>query len=210
MERIEAQIKFQSPFGALVSGPSMSGKSTLIHNFLTDPELVFEKVPQRIVYVYSSWQDSFDDLKHIEFVTDLDKVLDEDFFDPGKRNCLVLDDQMEEISSNAKASKLFTKFIHHKNISVFFLVQNLFRQGKSMRDITLNCQYIILFKSNRDVNQIKVLGNQIGEKNLIQAYEKAIKVPYGYLLVDLHPKSNERLKFQTNLFHPHRTVFISR
>ncbi len=57
----------------------------------------------------------------MEFISSLDKVLDEDFFDSKVRNFLVIDDKMEKISNNRKASKLFTKYIHHKNISVFFL-----------------------------------------------------------------------------------------
>jgi hypothetical protein len=147
-------------------------------------------------------------MHHVEFVSTLDKVLEEDFFDGKVRNCLILDDQMEEIANNKNASKLFTKYIHHKNISVFFLVQNLFRQGKSMKDITLNCQYIILFKSNRDVGQIQILGRQLGVKHLVEAYEKAIKVPYGYLLVDLHPKTETLLKLQSNIFSPYRKIYV--
>ena len=61
---------------------------------------------------------------------------------------------MEELSADKKASTLFTKDMHHKNITVIFAVQKLFKQGKSKRDIALNCQVIVLFKSPRDVQQI--------------------------------------------------------
>jgi septin family protein len=196
MEIITANIKFQCPFGAMVSGPSMSGKSTLIFNMLNNTELVFSPIPQRIVYVYGAWQDNFNNFNNVEFISSLAKVLEEDFFDPKINNLLVLDDLMEEISSNPKASRLFTKSIHHKNLSVLFLVQNLFRQGKAMRDIALNCQYIILFKNNRDVNQIKLLSRQLGLSHMVQAYACAIKEPYGYLLIDLHPKTPDILKLQ--------------
>ena len=56
---------------------------------------------------------------------------------------------MEELSGDKKASTLFTKDMHHKNVTVIFVVQNLFKQGRSMRDI------IVLFKSPRDVQQIR-------------------------------------------------------
>jgi hypothetical protein len=204
MEHVSANIKLQSPFGALISGPSMSGKSTLVFDMLCNPSLVFSSLPKRIVYVYGTWQEIFSEIKNIEFISSLDKVLDEDFFDSKVCNFLIIDDMMEEISNNLKASKLFTKYIHHKNISVFFLVQNLFRQGKAMRDIVLNCQYIFLFKSARDVGQVQLLGRQLGLKHLVLAYESAIKEPYGYLFIDLHPKTPSVLKLQSNIFGQRR------
>ena len=200
MERVTANIKLQSPFGALISGPSMSRKSTLIFNMLTNPSKIFNSTPKRIVYVYGAWQPAFEEIPEIEFISSLDKVLHEDFFDSSICNFLVLDDMMDEISNNANASKLFTKYIHHKNISVFFLVQNLFRQGKAMRDIVLNCQYMFLFRNARDVGQIQLLARQLGLRHLVPAYEAAIKDPYGYLFIDLHSKTPSTLKLQSNLF----------
>ncbi len=207
MERIKANLKLQTPFGALISGPSQSGKSSLLFNILSDPSLIFDHVPQRIVYVYGIWQELFDSESSIEFVSSLDKVLDDDFFDTKIRNCLIIDDKMEEMSSHSKASRLFSKYIHHSNVSVFFVVQNLFRQGKAMRDIVLNCQYIILFKSNRDVGQIQLLGRQLGLKHLVPSYEICIKEPFSYLFIDLHPRTPALLQLQTNLFG-YRKVFL--
>ena len=60
---------------------------------------------------------------------------------------LIIDDLMEELSNNKELSVLFTREMHHKNITVFFLVQNLYKQGKSMKDVALNCQMLMLFKS---------------------------------------------------------------
>ena len=209
MERIRANIRFQCPFGALVCGPSMSGKSTLMFDMLNDPDLVFDPVPQRVVYVYGAWQDAFDKYEKIEFVSSLDKVLEEDYFNSKLNNVLILDDMMEEIVNNPKASRLFTKYIHHKNISVFFLVQNLFRQGKAMRDIALNCQYIILFKSGRDVGQIQLLGRQLGLKHLVTAYDTAIKEPFGHILIDLNPRTPAALKLQSHIFS-YRRIYLKK
>ena len=182
----------------MVSGPSQSGKSTLMFDMLRNPELIFSCKPQRIVYVYGAWQDSFDEFKNIEFVNNLDKIFEEDYFDRKTTNFLILDDVMEELSNNKKASRLFTKFSHHLNISIFFLMQNLFHRG--LRDISLNCQYLLLFRSARDVGQIQLLGRQLGLRHLVQAYEVAIKEEYGYLFVNLHPKTPAILKLQSHLF----------
>ena len=84
----------------------------------------------------------------VEFVWGIDG-LSEVQFDPRLNNLLILDDLMEEVAGDKKASTLFTRDMHHKN--VFFVVQNLFKQGKSMRDVAVNSQAIVLFRSPRDV-----------------------------------------------------------
>ena len=68
----------------------------------------------------------------VEFVLGLSRLLQNDYFDSKITNCFTLGDQMEEISNNKEASKLFTKDIDHKNVSVFILTQNVFPQEKAM------------------------------------------------------------------------------
>ena len=103
---------------------------------------------------------------------------------------------------------LFTREMHHKNITVFFLVQNLFKQGKAMRDVTLNCQMLILFKSPRDYEQIRVLGRQLGIPGLVDAYRNAIKARYGYLVINLQPTTPDLLRLQSNIFAEHRQIHM--
>ena len=45
---------------------------------------------------------------------------------------------MEELANDKKTAARFTRDMHHKNVAVFFIVQNLFKQGNSMRDIALS------------------------------------------------------------------------
>ena len=208
MDTIRANLKFRCPAGIHIVGPTMSGKSTLTRRLLNDREQVFIKPFDRGIYAYSVWQKSFKEITgNVEFIQGISSILaDENFFDPEENNLLVLDDLMDEIASNVKASALFTRGIHHKNVTVIFLYQNLFKQGKAMRDITLNSQYFLLFKSSRDVQQIKYLGRQLGLPHLECAYRKAIKEPHGFLLVNLHPQCDERLQLQSNIFG-HRRVY---
>ena len=123
---------------------------------------------------------------------------------------LVLDDLMEELCNSKELSTLFTREMHHKNTTVLFLLQNLYKQGKSMRDVALNCQLLILFKSPRDTEQIKVLGRQLGIKELDKAYQEAIKQRYGYLIINLQPQIPDSLRLQTNLFEQHRKIFLKK
>ena len=114
---------------------------------------------------------------------------------------------MEELSADKKASTLCTEDMHHKNATVIFVVQNLFKQGKSMRDIALNCQAIVLFKFPRDVQQICVLSRQTGIKDLEKAYLEAIKEPYGYLVINLQSHTPDAIKLQTDIFARHKGIF---
>ena len=48
-----------------------------------------------------------------------------------------------------------------KIICVICLVQNMFYQGKESRTMSLNTQYLVLFKSPRDKQQISILSRQM-------------------------------------------------
>lgn len=208
MERIVTNIKFQCPFGGIISGPSLSGKTSFTFEMLSKRKELFDPVPERIVYVYGIWQKAYEDHPNIEFVAGIDKILDETVqFDSSVNNMLILDDVMHEVAEKKKAATLFTRDMHHKNVSVWFILQNLYKQGPSMRDIVLNCQLFILFKSPRDVSQIKLLSRQLSLKNLVKAYEKSIKVRFGYLVINLQPTTHEKLVLQSNIFDPHRTIY---
>jgi len=57
-----------------------------------------------------------------------------------------------------------------------------------MRTISLNVQYIALFKDPRDSGQFVHLAKQLYPHNsryALDAYIDATKEPYGYLLLDL-------------------------
>ena len=171
-------------------------------------EQLFDLVPYRVVYVYGIWQKASENRPGIEFVSGVDSVLDGSVvFDPTRNSLLILDDVMQEVSETKRAASLFTRDMHHKNVSVCFILQNLYKQGPSMRDIVLNCQVFVLFCSPRDVQQIRLLARQTGLKFLEKAYDLSIKEPYGYLVLNLQPRTNPKLAFQSNIFDNHRVVF---
>ena len=68
---------------------------------------------------------------------------------------------MSECINNEEIMNLFTVGTHHINTSVFFLTQNIFSKGKYSRDISLNTNYMILFKNPRDQQQFQILARQI-------------------------------------------------
>ena len=48
------------------------------------------------------------------------------YFSVNKRNLIVIDDQMIEAGRDNRIVNLFTKGSHHRNLSVIYIVQNLF------------------------------------------------------------------------------------
>ena len=69
------------------------------------------------------------------------------FFDISKGNSMVIDDQMEDSGGDTRIANLFTRGSHHRNLSVIYIVQNLFHQGKGSRSISLKSFLGSLYKS---------------------------------------------------------------
>ena len=80
---------------------------------------------------------------------------------PSKRNLVVIDDLIQKLGNDPRITSLFTKGCHHRNLSVIFILQNIFHRGKELRDVSLNCHYLVLFKSPRDSSQIIHLAKQM-------------------------------------------------
>ncbi len=90
------------------------------------------------------------------------------------------------------------------------LVQNLFVQGKSSRTISLNANYMILFKNPRDVNQVAMLGRQMytNTKYFMECYHDAVNQPFGYIMIDYKAKTPEQYRLRTGLLSDRQVVYI--
>ena len=157
--------KLFHPSNVLVSGPTGCGKTNLVFRLILNN--MFNTRFDRIVIVYSEWQSLYDKLKlyrpDIEFITNFDDKIYESF-DPKLNNMLILDDQMTNIVSSKTITNLFTKGSHHRNITIIYLVQNFYEQNKNQRTITLNGQYIVLFKNPRGHLQASKFGMEMFPK----------------------------------------------
>ena len=84
-----------------------------------------------------------------------------------------------------------------------YIVQNLFDKGKEHRTVSLNSQYITLFRNPRDRLQISILARQMypgNQKFMTESYYDATKEPYGYLLVDLRPETPDDFRLRSKIF----------
>lgn len=211
--------RLQWPFSFVISGPSNSGKTFFVKMLLQNAGKLISKKIDNIVFIYSVWQPLYDDLlkmynHDIKFIEGIPQTLDDDVLFPANKTSLVIiDDFMQEASSNKEIEKLFTVYVHHKNLSVIYILQNLFFQGKSSRTISLNTNYLALFKNTRDVTQVGILARQMFPSNtkfFMESYEDATSTPYGYLLVDYKAKTPEQYRLRTELLSQHPVVYLQK
>ena len=177
---------------------------------------MFSIPPQKIMYCYGEYQPMFDRmLKEIPNLVLHHGLPSKDeintFSEDQSHTVLILDDLFRHVIKSADALDLFCVTAHHKCVSVIFLTQNIFGQGPFARSISLNCMYVVLFKNVRDGRQIMTFGSQVYPKKtdyFMDAYNKATKMPYGYLLCDLSPQTPDQYRLRSNILqHQYTSLY---
>lgn len=210
-EEVLFEPRFITPFSCMVVGPSGCGKTYFVKSVLENAKTVLDKVPENVVWIYTSFQPLYAQMqktnKNIKFVKGLpDSFENDDLFPPEKTHLIVLDDVILEASDHPEVVKIFTQYRHHRNMSVFLLTQNVFQRGKHSRTISLNSNYLVLFKNPRDKLQIKILAQQIYPSEhvfFLQSFEDATREARGYLILDLTPLCPESYRLRTGVL-PHQ------
>ena len=148
---------------------------------------------RKIVYCYGQWQECFQDMaSQITFVEGIPEDIPALFPMGCRPGILVLDDLMRNCSEDERILDLFTKVSHHCDVTCIYLTQNLFPPGKFSRSISLNAHYIIAFNNPRDTLGFRTLAQEAftGHVPYIwESFQDATLQPYGYLMLDLHPRT---------------------
>lgn len=189
--------RWKHPFSAIVAGPSGCGKSHFVMKFIDHIKDMCDVKFENIYWHYSEWQPGYD-ANNVIFKEGIPNMED---FNGSKANLVIIDDLMRE--SDGRVVDLFTKGCHHRNISVFFITQNLFHQGKGQRDISLNAHYIVCFKNPRDKAQIRHLAQQVHPENskfIQEAFSDATREAHGYLLLDMKQSTPDEMRFRSMIF----------
>lgn len=78
----------------------------------------------------------------------------------------------------------------------------LYVQGARSRTTALNTTYLVLMKIIKDVSLVTTLGRQLypeRTKVLTDAYEDSTATPYGYLVRDMPPHSDDKYRFRNHV-----------
>ncbi|GFX85997.1 uncharacterized protein TNCV_3719411 [Trichonephila clavipes] len=189
-------LKLVHPFTLILAGPSGSGKSQFVKKLIENK--MIKPFPKKIIWCYGVYQALYEEMLNISFHEGIPSNLHQ-----SSDALIVIDDLMGELGNDPQLTKLFVKFLHHRNLSIIFVVQNIFHKGKEIGEISLNAHYLVLFKNRRDQSQITHLGRQLYAlkvKFFQECYADATSKPYGHLLIDLKPETDESLHVRKGMF----------
>ena len=114
----------------------------------------------------------------------------------------IFDDVMNEVSSNATISKLFTRGRSRLGCFLVLMLQNIFPKGSQSRTISINAQYQVIFHNPRDSFQISILARQLcplNSKSVLVIYNRASHRAYGYLFCCFTQSCPDEIHYHTNI-----------
>jgi hypothetical protein len=171
------------PFPSVISGPTGSGKSVFVRRFVHNIQHMMMPSRDKIWWCYDIYQPLYGTVNGVEFVQGLP---DFDALDPAEKHLIIINDQMDDVDQ--RVTNLFTKYSHHRNLSVMLIVQNLFNINKYHRTISLNTHYMVLFKNPRDMSQIMALAHQMYPRRthfFLETFARATAKSHGYMVIDM-------------------------
>ena len=200
--------KLQKPFRLLVGGGSGTGKSTLVKKLIDESH--FDTPFDKIIYCYPDYLDD-PPLKFDQIVENKPGLCDLQYFTTVPKNSLIIyDDLMDECGKSDEIMKLFSVIARKRNLSVIFIVQNMYEKGKQFRNIRLNATGLVLFNfyAAHDVNKrvLRDFGVQSNvPKHLMdQIYNR----PFSYLYIDIHPQRKSNFAVvKGNIFDENFSVY---
>ena len=180
-------------------GPSETGKSQLFYNRLKigtfQPKYDKGFFNQHSQTLYDVMQK---ETKNVEFVPGVNFEFIDSLENNGEKYMLFSENSCEEIC-NSKAFVDIATAGRHRGLSTIYIKHNLFHQSKLGRDVELQNTDIVLFKSARDLMQVTTLSTQLGlGSDLVDWYRDATSVTFGHLLIDLSPRTDDRLRYCSN------------
>ena len=144
-------MNFKHSFSMTVCGPSGCGKtefvSTLVNGMFIEPPV------EEVNVCYEQWQPAYEKLRStskvpVQFFHGVPENL-EMLLNKPRRKLFIFDDCLQTVSKDDRIMRLFTVGSHHTDTSVCCLIQNLYHEGRNLRTINRNTQYLVLFNCPR-------------------------------------------------------------
>ena len=193
----------KSPFRMIIAGQSGSGKTHLTVEILLNHKELFQRTPSKIFIFYQHSQEAYKRLKEKSTIpVQLIEGLPSDDFRPPKKSVIIFDDALE--FDSPIITSWFTRKSHHMDCDCIYLIQNLFSKNKSQRDISLNAEYFVIFRSRRDISQITRFNSQLmgpGQSDFLPGIFKELTQDraHSYLFVDLQQKTPDAYRFRSSV-----------
>ena len=150
----------------MVFGPSRSGKTYWVADLLLTRNARIDAHIPKVRYCYAHWQEKYENMKYqTDGISFHQGLSSSDEIEEMSDGLIVIDDLVNDAVKDASMLSTFTEGSHHKNISIVFIMQNIFHKGSHTRTMSINTQYIVFFKNPRDEQQIQTLARQVFGRN---------------------------------------------
>ena len=113
---------------------------------------------------------------------------------------------------NKEVAEMFLLGSHHKQISVFFITQNLFPNCPVFRTMSSNAHYYVIFQCQRHFRQVHTLARQIyiGDdlKRITNAYKRASETSRGFIVLSFSPLLPQELTVVTDWWESCPSIYL--
>ena len=153
-----------------------SGKTTFINRLLKSRQILFDPVPQKVIYIYSSRRPAIDQMledglvhkavKNLPNTFEAMEKLISPFYHEGA--FLIVDDSVSQLMTSPSSflPKMFEEFSHHNNCSIMFVSRSTFLDSSNYRRLSDNSHYIICLRNKRNPAKIRLLASQANPCNI--------------------------------------------
>ena len=202
-------IKFLANHNTIIFGQTGVGKTHFILNVIKNK--LVHPFPNKLYYMYNVEQEfmktwNTTENQPITFI----KGLDFEQLDTSEPSLLVVDDLV--LSTNKEVAEMFILGSHHKQISLFYITQNLFPNCPIFRIMSANTHYYVLFHCQRHFRQIHTLARQIfvGDdlKRITNAYKRASQKLRGFIVLSFSPLLPQELTVVTDWWEPCPSIYL--
>jgi hypothetical protein len=205
---------FKPPFRVLCIAPSNSGKSTLISNLISNPELPYRRYFKKNIFIWSSTfhldDPSFEMSDNIEkanvyneysestvmdLVTEQMSIIKQYTKKKAPSLLFIFDDIINDLPASRQTvmNKLFFSARHYK-ISLILLSQ---QYKMCPRPVRLNASDIIIFQTGNNMEISKIAEEQaISKEEFIRLYKHATSEPYSFLVIHNKLPISERYQLR--------------
>ena len=201
-----------------------SGKTQFIRRLLKWRQLLFNPVPKKVVYIYSTLNSTIESMleeglihKAVKDVPNtfeaMEKLLSP-FYSEGL--FLILDDALSQLVSSSFLPRMFEEFSHHNNCSIMFVSQSTLLDSPSYRRLSENSHYVICLRNKRNPAKIRLLASQakpcnikfildtyvdaVQPKRIIKTNDQIQNFNYGYYIFNFNLSQPEIMNYMTSIF----------